>query len=171
MSCLGRVSPVLFDCLEPNISGGQTQLASPRTRCTLIMTISLTRLQRFAYYDCVACYWRKQAAVSGIRNVRVFSIGSELKSFWFRTSCHIFFGVSGSEIIKCLAVINHCAMWLLYPGVVSSPSSGIKHTLSSLNKSSETKEHWLDPEALYKRKESLLIMLSAFIIGKLLCLA
>jgi len=72
-----RVSPVVFDCLQPITSLPREKLASTPTPCGKIENMSRTTLERSAYFQCVSSCWRHQSVMSGIQNVLLISIGSE----------------------------------------------------------------------------------------------
>jgi len=72
-----RVSPVVFDCLQPITSRPREKLASTPTPCGMIENMSRATLERSAYFECVSSCCRRQSGMSGIQNVLLISIGSE----------------------------------------------------------------------------------------------
>jgi len=72
-----RVSPVVFDWLQPITSRPMEKLASTPTPCGMIENMSRATLERSAYFQCVSCCCRHQSVMSGIQNVLLISIGSE----------------------------------------------------------------------------------------------
>ena len=73
----GRVSPVVFDCLQPITSRPREKLASTPTPCGMIENMSHATLERSANFECVSSCCRHQSVMSGIQNVLLISIGSE----------------------------------------------------------------------------------------------
>jgi len=55
---LRRVSPVVFDCLQPITSRPREKLASTPTPCGMVENMSRATLQRSAYFECFSFCWR-----------------------------------------------------------------------------------------------------------------
>ena len=72
-----RVSPEVFDCLQPITSRARETLATTPTPCGMIEIMSRARLERSVYFDCVSSCWCIQLEMSSIQNILLISIGSE----------------------------------------------------------------------------------------------
>ena len=72
-----RVSPVVFDYLQPITSRTTEKLASNPTLCCMIENMSRATLEWSAYFECVLSCCCHQSVISGIHNVLLISIGSE----------------------------------------------------------------------------------------------
>ena len=72
-----RVSPVVFDYLQPKTSWPREKLASTPTPCGMIENMSRGTLERSAYSECVTSCCCHQLVMSGNQNVLLISIGSE----------------------------------------------------------------------------------------------
>jgi len=72
-----RVSPVVFDCLQPIASHPRAELACSPTAWGMIETMSCAAFETSAYSECVSSCWRHQSVMSGIHNVLLIPIGSE----------------------------------------------------------------------------------------------
>jgi len=60
-----RVSPVVFDCLQPITSRPREKLASTLTPCGMREDMSQATLERSAYFERVSSCWHHQLAMSG----------------------------------------------------------------------------------------------------------
>ena len=72
-----RVSPVVFDCLQPITSWPGEKLVSTPPPCGMTENMSCATLERFAYFECISYCWPHQSVRSGYENVLLISIGSE----------------------------------------------------------------------------------------------
>jgi len=72
-----RVSPVVFDCLQPITSRPREILGSTSTPCGMIQNISRATLGTSAFFDCISSCWHHQSVMSGNQNVLLISFGSE----------------------------------------------------------------------------------------------
>ena len=77
MTCWQRVSPLVFDCLQPITSRPREKLASTWTQCGIIDDMSCITMQRSAYFECLSSCWRHQSVISSNQHVLRISIGSE----------------------------------------------------------------------------------------------
>jgi len=60
ITLLWRVSPVVYDCLQPITSCPREQLASTPTLCGMIMNMSRATLERLVYFEWISSGWRHQ---------------------------------------------------------------------------------------------------------------
>jgi len=72
-----KISPVVFDWLQPITSHPREKLASTPTPCGMIGRISRATLERSACFECVSSCWRHHSVISGDQNVLQISIMSE----------------------------------------------------------------------------------------------
>jgi len=72
-----RVSPVVFDCLQPITSGPREKLASTPTPWGMIENMLRATLARSVYFECVSSCCRHHSTISRIQNVLLISIESE----------------------------------------------------------------------------------------------
>jgi len=72
-----RVSPLVFDCLQPITSRPRETLASTLTPCGMIENMSRATFEWSAYFECVPSCWCHQSTMSGIQNILLNSIGLE----------------------------------------------------------------------------------------------
>ena len=77
MNFLRRVSPVVFDCLQPITSLAREELASTLTPWGKVENISHTTFERLAYFQCFCSSWRHLLVMSGIQISLLIFIGSE----------------------------------------------------------------------------------------------
>jgi len=163
MSLLQRVSPVVFDCLQPIISCPREILHCTPTACGMIDTKSHTALERWAYFESFSSCGRHHSVMSGIHNVLLISIGSEWQSLRFGYIYPLFFGALGGEFKCRLAGVDMRGAWWLLLGDVSATFVGIKYSSSSQDKSYGSKDNWRDAEAVVEGMKLLLCTFLWFI--------
>ena len=73
-----RVLPVVFACLQPIRTFLRGRVASTPTPCGMTENMSCATLERSGYFECVSSCFRHQSVTSGIQNVLLISIRSQL---------------------------------------------------------------------------------------------
>jgi len=78
ITILQRVWPVVEDCLQLITSHPREQLMSTSMLCGILENISFATIERLVEFDCVFSSWCHQSVISGIENVLLIFMRSEL---------------------------------------------------------------------------------------------